>query len=360
MNYNKLTTKKLQALMATASDEDKKTIEAILAQRKQTAAAKTQVQAPVTDAYEDPEMTDEERVAIEAAEKNGGINPLYNGSRTTKAKAKMTDEEREAIIAECQKNVGHKCEAVPFNSAEWCAGYIAGVVNDKRSAKVLYAIKLDDGRRIVKVYDSQLVRILDETVELEKRSRKTVRVTQANREAWTDEVIAEEISKIVENVGKTVTLTGGTTGRIKTIVIVRRSQCLMYAIEIAAPTVDNPDATRTIHKVTTSADLQISDERDEAYEALNAAYKARREVVAERSATTPEDRVIACEEAVKRAEEKLQKAVAELEAKKAKLEEARKALGDKAIDPEATSDAPAEATSDEPEATNDDAEESLA
>ena len=350
MNYNKLATKKLQALMATASDEDEKTIEAILAQREQT-AAKTQVQAPVTDAYEDPEMTDEERAAIEAAEKNGGINPLYNGSRTTK-KAKMTDEEREAIIAECQKNVGHKCEAVPFNSAEWCAGYIAGVVNDKRSAKVLYAIKLDDGRRIVKVYDSQLVRILDETVELVKHSRKTVRVTQANREAWTDEVIAEEISKIVENVGKTVTLTGGTTGRIKTIVIVRRSQCLMYAIEIAAPTVDSPDATRTIHKVTTSADLQISDERDEAYEALNAAYKARREVVAERSATTPEDRVIACEEAVKKAEEKLQKALAELDAKKAKLEEARKALGDKAIDPEATSD--------EPEATNDDAEESLA
>lgn len=351
MNYNKLTTKKLQALMATASDEDKKTIEAILAQREQTAAAKAKAQAPVTDAYEDPEMTDEERAAIEAAEKNGGINPLYNDSRTTK-KAKMADEEREAIIAECQKNVGHKCEAVPFNSAEWCAGYIAGVVNDKRSAKVLYAIKLDDGRRIVKVYDSQLVRILDETVELEKHSRKTVRVTQANREAWTDEVIAEEISKIVENVGKTVTLTGGTTGRIKTIVIVRRSQCLMYAIEIAAPTVDNPDATRTIHKVTTSADLQISDERDEAYEALNATYKARREVVAERSATTPEDRVIACEEAVKKAEEKLQKALAELDAKKAKLEEARKALGDKAINPEATSD--------EPEATNDDAEESLA
>lgn len=349
MNYNKLTTKKLQALMATASDEDKKTIEAILAQREQTAAAKAK--APVTDAYEDPEMTDEERAAIEAAEKNGGINPLYNGSHATK-KAKMTDEEREAIIAGCQKNVGHKCEAVPFNSAEWCAGYIAGVVNDKRSAKVLYAIKLDDGRRIVKVYDSQLVRILDETVELEKRSRKTTRVTQANREAWTDEVIAEEISKIVENVGKMVTLTGGTTGRIKTIVIVRRSQCLMYAIEIAAPTVDNPDATRTIHKVTTSADLQISDERDEAYEALNAAYKARREVVAERSAITPEDRVIACEEAVKKAEEKLQKAVAELEAKKAKLEEARKALGDKAIDPEATSD--------EPEATNDEAEEPLA
>ena len=337
MNYSKLTTKKLQALMATASDEDKKTIEAILAQREQTAAAKAQ--APVTDAYEDPEMTDEERAAIEAAEKNGGINPLYNGSRTTK-KAKMTDEEREAIIAECQKNVGHKCEAVPFNSAEWYAGYIAGVVNDKRSAKVLYAIKLDDGRRIVKVYDSQLVHILDETVELEKHSRKTMRVTQANREAWTDEVIAEEINKVIENVGKTVTLTGGTTGRIKTIVIVRRSQCLMYAIEIAAPTVEDSNATRTIHKVTTSADLQISDERDEAYEALNAAYKARREVVAERSATTPEDQVIACEEAVKKAEEKLQKALAELDAKKAKLEEARKALGDKAIDPEATSDEP--------------------
>ena len=45
------------------------------------------------------------------------------------------------------------------------------MIEEKRSNKVLYAIKTDDGRRIIKVHDSNLVRILDEVVEPEKKAR---------------------------------------------------------------------------------------------------------------------------------------------------------------------------------------------
>ena len=83
----------------------------------------------------------------------------------------MTDEERHVLAEELKKNVNHRCQAVPFNTAEWVDGYIAGVIEEKRSNKVLYAIKTDDGRRIVKVYDSNLVHILDEVVEPEKKAR---------------------------------------------------------------------------------------------------------------------------------------------------------------------------------------------
>ena len=53
----------------------------------------------------------------------------------------MTDEERHVLAEELKKNVNHRCQAVPFNTVEWVDGYIAGVIEEKRSNKVLYAIK---------------------------------------------------------------------------------------------------------------------------------------------------------------------------------------------------------------------------
>lgn len=175
--FSQMTTKKLNALLATASDEDKKAIEAVLAAREQ-AQAPAAPAAPETTTEETPaseeetQLSPEEEAAIKAAEENGGLNPLYNGSKATQEKKpKMTDEDRHALAEELKKNVNHRCQAVPFNTVEWVDGYIAGVIEEKRSNKVLYAIKTDDGRRIVKVHDSNLVRILDEVVELEKKAR---------------------------------------------------------------------------------------------------------------------------------------------------------------------------------------------
>ena len=209
--FSQITTKKLNALLATASDEDKKAIEAVLAAREQTqvsVSGETQPEvANFVQEFEDTEnpLTPEEEAAIEAAEENGGINPMSNSSKATQEKKpKMIDEDRHALAEELKKNVNHRCQAVPFNTAEWVDGYIVGVIEEKRSNKVLYAIKTDDGRRIVKVHDSNLVRILDEVVEPKKKVRARKVKDPADKIEWTPEAIAEEVNEIIGNVGKPV------------------------------------------------------------------------------------------------------------------------------------------------------------
>lgn len=353
--FSQMTTKKLNALLATASDEDKKAIEAVLAAREQ-AQAPAAPAAPEATAEETPaapaseeetQLSPEEEAAIKAAEENGGLNPLYNGSKATQEKKpKMTDEDRHALAEELKKNVNHRCQAVPFNTAEWVDGYIAGVIEEKRSNKVLYAIKTDDGRRIVKVHDSNLVRILDEVVEPEKKARARKAKDPVDKIEWTLEAIAEEVNEVIGNVGKTVEFEKYRTtdengeehiemvvGRIVAIVPDKRAQRLLYRISVPAPIEGNPLATKTMHKVVKAGGIKIAEEFDEEGAQLNAKYLERREAAAIRTPLTPQDRVIRCEENVKKAEEnvkkaeeKLQKAQEELEAKKKQLEDAKKEL----------------------------------
>ena len=369
--FSQMTTKKLNALLATASDEDKKAIEAVLAAREQ-AQAPAAPAAPEATAEETPaapaseeetQLSPEEEAAIKAAEENGGLNLLYNGSKATQEKKpKMTDEDRHALAEELKKNVNHRCQAVPFNTAEWVDGYIAGVIEEKRSNKVLYAIKTDDGRRIVKVHDSNLVRILDEVVEPEKKSRARKIKDPADKIEWTPEAIAEEVNEVIGNVGKTVEVEKYRTtdengeehiemvvGRIVAIVPDKRAQRLLYRISVPAPIEGNPLATKTMHKVVKAGGIKIAEEFDEEGAQLNAKYLERREAAATRTPLTPQDRVIRCEENVKKAEEKLQKAQEELEAKKKQLEDAKKEL-DEYLAGQAngeTAEAPAETTAEE-------------
>jgi hypothetical protein len=344
--FSQMTTKKLNALLATASDEDKKAIEAVLAAREQiqdSVSGETQSEvANSVQEFEDTEnpLTPEEEAAIKAAEENGGINPMSNSSKATQEKKpKMTDEDRHALAEELKKNVNHRCQAVPFNTAEWVDGYIAGVIEEKRSNKVLYAIKTDDGRRIVKVHDSNLVRILDEVVEPEKKVRARKAKDPADKIEWTPEAIAEEVNEVIGNVGKTVEFEKYRTtdengeehiemviGRIVAIVPDRRTQRLLYRISVPTPIEGNPLATKIMHKVAKAEGIKIAEELDEEGAQLNAKYLERREAAATRTLLTPQDRVIRCEENVKKAEEKLQKVQEELEAKKKQLEDAKKEL----------------------------------
>lgn len=368
MKFSQMTTKKLNALLATASDEDKKAIEAVLAAREQAQAPA----APETTAEETPaapaseeetQLSPEEEAAIKAAEENGGLNPLYNGSKATQEKKpKMTDEDRHALAEELKKNVNHRCQAVPFNTAEWVDGYIAGVIEEKRGNKVLYAIKTDDGRRIIKVHDSNLVRILDEVVEPEKKARARKAKDPADKVEWTPEAIAEEVNEVIGNVGKTVEFEKYRTtdengeehiemvvGRIVAIVPDKRAQRLLYRISVPAPIEGNPLATKTMHKVVKAEGIKIAEEFDEEGAQLNAKYLDRREAAATRTPLTLQDRVIRCEKNVKKAEEKLQKAQEELEAKKKQLEDAKKELDEYLagqVNGE-TAEAPAETTAEE-------------
>lgn len=369
--FSQMATKKLNALLATASDEDKKAIEAVLAAREQ-AQAPAAPAAPEATAEETPaapaseeetQLSPEEEAAIKAAEENGGLNLLYNGSKATQEKKpKMTDEDRHALAEELKKNINHRCQAVPFNTAEWIDGYIAGVIEEKRSNKVLYAIKTDDGRRIIKVHDSNLVRILDEVVEPEKKARARKAKDPADKIEWTPETIAEEVNEVIGNVGKTVEFEKYRTtdengeehiemviGRIVAIVPDKRAQRLLYRISVPAPIEGNPLATKTMHKVVKAEGIKIAEEFDEEGAQLNAKYLERREAAATRTPFTPQNRIIRCEENVKKAEEKLQKAQEELEAKKKQLEDAKKEL-DEYLAGQAngeTAEAPAETTAEE-------------
>ena len=369
--FSQMTTKKLNALLATASDEDKKAIEVVLAAREQAQATAapaapeaTAEEIPTAPASEEEtQLSPEEEAAIKAAEENGGLNPLYNGSKATQEKKpKMTDEDRHALAEELKKNVNHRCQAVPFNTIEWVDGYIAGVIEEKRSNKVLYAIKTDDGRRIVKVHDSNLVRILDEVVEPEKKARARKAKDPADKVEWTPEAIAEEVNEVIGNVGKTVEFEKYRTtdengeeysemvvGRIVAIVPDKRAQCLLYRISVPAPIEGNPLATKIMHKIVKAEDIKIAEEFDEEGAQLNAKYLERRGAAATRTPLTHQDRVIRCEENVKKAEEKMQKALEELEAKKKQLEDAKKEL-DEYLAGQAnreTAEAPAETTAEE-------------
>lgn len=367
--FSQMTTKKLNALLATASDEDKKAIEAILAVREQTQVSVSgETQSEVANSvqeFEDTEnpLTPEEEAAIKAAEENGGINPMSNSSKATQEKKpKMTDEDRHALAEELMKNVNHRCQAVPFNTAEWVDGYIVGVVEEKRSNKVLYAIKTDDGRRIVKIHDSNLIRILDEVVEPEKKARARKAKDPADKVEWTPETIAEKVNEVIGNIGKTVEFEKYRTtdengeehiemviGRIMAIMPDKRAQRLLYRISVPAPIEGNPLATKTMYKAVKAEGIKIAEEFDEEGAQLNAKYLERREAAAIRTPLTPQDRVIRCEENVKKAEEKLQKAQEELEAKKKQLEDAKKKL-DEYFAGQAngeTAEAPAETTAEE-------------
>lgn len=366
--FSQMATKKLNALLATASDEDKKAIEAVLAAREQAQAfaapAAPEATAEETLASEEEtQLSLEEEAAIKAAEENGGLNPFYNGSKATQEKKpKITDEDRHALAEELKKNVNHRCQAVPFNTAEWVDGCIIGVIEEKRSNKVLYAIKTDDGRRIIKVHDSSLVRILDEVVEPEKRAHARRAKDPADKIEWTPEAIAEEINEVIGNVGKMIEFEKYRTtdengeehiemvvGRIVAIIPDKRAQRLLYRISVPTPIEGNPLATKTMHKIVKAEGIKIAEEFDEEGAQLNAKYLERREAAAIRTPLTFQDRVIRCEENVKKAEEKLQKAQEELDAKKKQLEDAKKEL-DEYLAGQAnreTAEAPAETTVEE-------------
>lgn len=369
--FAQMRTKSLKALLETASEEDKVAIEVVLAEREKAekaAAAEAPVETPAeapaeTPAFEEEiPLTPEEEAALKAAEENSGVNPMYTG-RTAERKPKASDEERHALAEKLKAEVvNHRCQAVPFNTVEWVDGYIAGVIEEKRNNKVLLAIKTDDGRRIVKVHDSNLVRILDETIEPEKKTRAGRKPKDASEKIeWTPEAIADEVNKVIGNVGKGVAFEKYRTtdengeehiemisGRIVAIVPDKRAQHLLYRILVPTPIEGNPFATKTMHKVITTEGLLIAGEFDAEGAQLNAKYLERREAAAARASLAPQDRILRCEENLKKAEEKLQKAQKELEAKKKQFEEVKKELDEYLATQQGASEAPAEAPAEEP------------
>ena len=297
-NFKKMSDEELVALQETA---DEQTIAAIEAELESRAAAAAEGQTAETE--EPTEATEETKAA-----------------------------ELEALLAECQQNVGHRCRLVPVGTIEYENGTVVGCVKIKRSNTVAYAIKLDNGKRVVKNYKAPLFEILDEVVERAKVTRHAGSRTKA--EPWSEERMAEEVTKYIGNVGRAIVIKGATeeeniTGQITGIVPVKRSNSVLYRVAVPAPTEEDPKAVAIVHKSVINTDAYDIMDATEESEAFNANYMAHRENLANRTPLTGAELVLDLElklekakEAVKKAEERvaaLEKAIAE---KKAQLEAA--------------------------------------
>lgn len=333
-DYTKMTTKKLEALLKTASDDQRAEIAKVLAEREQVKApAAEATQAAPAEVTEAPAENSEASAAEAAPEAE------------QKKSKKMSDEQMHTLAEELRKTaVGHRCQVVPFNTIEWKDGTIVGVIEEKRSNKVLYAIKLDDGRRIVKVHDSDLVKIFDEMAETSVVTRTRTKKEELDK-PWEPEEIEAALAEIAPNVGKLVKV-GEETGRIMTIVIDRRGHSFMYRIEFKSTAEDGTESVKVMHKVYKASDITIIDELDEEGQKINEAYMKRRAAAAAKQPVTPESRLLACKTAFEKAQKTLEAAQKAIETKKAQLEEAQKEY-DAWIESqkaEITGEAPAEAT----------------
>lgn len=298
-NFKKMSDEELVALQETADEQTLAAIEAELESRAAAAAAAETAEPAAEEAA--PEADDEAKAA-----------------------------ELEALLAECQQNVGHRCKLVPVGTIEWEEGTVVGCVKIKRSNTVAYAVKLDNGKRVVKNYKAPLFEILDEVVERAKVTRHAG--SRAKAEPWSEERMAEEVAKYIGNVGRTIVIKGeddNITGQITGIVPVKRSNSVLYRVAIPAPTEQDPEATAIVHKSVVNTDAYDILEATEESEAFNANYMAHRENLANRTPLTGAELILDLElklekakEAVKKAEDRvaaLEKAIAE---KKAQLEAA--------------------------------------
>ena len=342
-NFSAMSTKKLNALLATASEEEAVEINAVLDTRNQVINAEPVLKKEPTVVEVDPEedLTEEEKAMIEKAE---AASPSEKKVKAPAA-VKLTDDQRKELAESLKVNVGHKCRVVPFNTIDWVPGVISGIIEDKRANKVLYAIKTDDGRRIVKVYDSNLIEVLDEVVEIVKAPRtktKDPNAAPVEKKEWLPEEIEAAVEETKVNVGKIVTYPKFKlmetaeekaenkepemeTGRIISLVPDKRGHRILYRIEVIVP---EGAEKKFSHKVSSLETLSISPEFDEAGKELNEAFCKRRETAATRTVMTPQQRVEEANKAYESAKAQLEKAQAMLEKRAKELAEAQAKLAD--------------------------------
>ena len=339
-NFSSMSTKKLNSLLETANDEDKAKIEEVLNKRSNTVAAPEVDGETATEAVENDQTENVEAKAEAQAET-----------------AKMTDNDRHALAEELRATVlNHRCEVVPFNTIEWVPGTIVGIIEDKRSNKVMYAVKTDDGRRIVKAYGTNLLRVLDETVEPAKRGRSN-KATQLDENGnpintntdWTDEEIEESIKAVISNVGKTISypktgalgveVEGETeTGRIVSLVPNKRQKTILYRIEVDQH--EGATEKKYAHKVTSNESLVLAEELDEIGKTINEKFVARRyKETANVASLTPEEAFKAAEASLNKAKEQLERQKATVAKREEAYAKAKEAYEASLLDGETTTEA---------------------
>lgn len=302
-NFSQMTTKKLNALLATASDDDKAAITQELNARAAIAAEPasdhTVGGAESNDVIIGDELTPEEQAQVDAAEANGG--------KVAKA-PRLSEEERTALVNQLKSEVvGHKCQVLPMGKAEWADGVITGIMNDKRANNIMLNIKLADGRVVRKMHNAETLRVLDETVELVGAKRGRVAGEPKAETPW--DTMEDEIATASEHVGKVASLEGVELGRIMTIVPDKRVKKLLYRIVVPGT---ETEPAKTLHKVV-SAPLTYAD-FDEDGKKIHDDFVARREKIANKAPLTLEERIAQAELDLQKANERLVAAQAKVKA----------------------------------------------
>ena len=315
--FAQMSTKKLNALLEVASEEEKVAINAILESRN---AKQTE-----TTAEASTELSDEEKQAIEAAEKaatpeteNAESTEKKKGGR--KASPKMSEEELLEAEKQAKENVGHRCSVLLPGTAIRVDGTILTTLKDKRAMQVYYQIETDaiddmESRKIYKRFGAEELKISDEVVELKKKTESKARVAKQKMDAGEWETEAEAIKEVAgANIGKTIQLDEERTGRIISLLNDKRSGGMYYRIEFE----DENGIKKVCHKVINYsknekgqivlAEIEgLADELDEKGLELNQAFQERK-TREPRKVLTPEEKVLAAEEALKKAKATLEKA----------------------------------------------------
>jgi len=303
-DYNALSSRKLEALFEVATEKEQPKIRAVLDARAQTHELDEggNFRAPCVISENDaPAVVD----------------------------TKLSDDEVNDIVDDLRPNIGHMCNVVPFNEATWHKGVIVDVVIGANN-RILYAIKItdegDETRRIMKVYDSELLEVTAELAPV-KEPKRRVRAEVAAL-VWDDATIAKEVEVVMQNVGrraKFLTLDGLMSGRIVTIISDRRVKKLLYRIELDR---NDPNAAKTYKcKVICAPDLQIEDgPLDAIGERVRETYSVRHATHVAQLELTPVEKVSFAKKEYNKAADALTKAQTLAAQRKTDLAEAQAKL----------------------------------
>ena len=316
-NFEKLTTKKLNALLKSASEEEKALIQAELEKRSeaQAAAASAQNEQEMTAKgkghyeMEASELSPEEQAIVDAAE----AEEKAGKATSKKTNLSLTPEEIEARKAEMTENIGHVVKVMPNGEVEWMEGYISGVQHDKRSNACMYIVKVN-GKTVRKAYGAKSLIITEEVKEIVKAEKKAKEAGEPRAKRTYEE--AEELRDNAKpNIGRYAMLPVGEE-KIKVyangIMLDKRSNAVLYAFK--------NEEGKTLYKAVDNKSIEWLDEWNE--EKRN---RASSEHAATKANLNPKQKLEALAVKVEKAKEALAKAQERLDSLMALYEPAKAA-----------------------------------
>ena len=317
-NFEKLTTKKLNALLNSASEEEKALIQAELDKRSEAQAAAASAQENMETKgkghyeMEASELSPEEQAIIDAAE----AEEKAGKATSKKTNLSLTPEEIEARKAEMTENIGHVVKVMPNGEVEWMEGYISGVQHDKRSNACMYIVKVN-GKTVRKAYGAKSLIITEEVKEIVKAEKKAkeAKVAGEPRAKRTFEEAEELRDNAKPNIGRYAMLPVGDE-KIKVyangIMLDKRSNAVLYAFK--------NEEGKTQYKAVDNKSIEWLDEWNE--EKRN---RANSEHAATKAGLNPKQKLEALAAKVEKAKEALAKAQEKLDSLMALYEPAKAA-----------------------------------